>query len=207
MEIKALAVGTWNLLGRAVFASLMILTQTGCVSSMDPGVEASDPPYADKDYYEHYQNATRGGDLIVKFDVRYRLHATYLSPGFRSALVKRVEKLYLQDAGGAFQEASSKAGFIVTAYGLERETVDLANTNHWTLLFESKEGPVKPVLVKKISDKIRWRNFFETMSPWTTDYLVVFDRAAVNPGAENLVEKPITRLVLANGEGKVQLDW
>ena len=199
--------GLYSGLTQVAFGLVIALSGVSCVSSMDPGVEASDPPYADKDYYSKYKDATRGGDLIVKFDVHYRLHATYLSPEFRGALVKRVEKLYLQDAGGAFQEASSKAGFIVTAYGMERESVDLANTNHWTLQFESKEGPVKPILVKKLSDKIRWRNFFETMTPWTTDYLVVFDRAAVNPDAANLVEKPMTRLTLANGEGIVKLDW
>ncbi len=180
---------------------------SSCVSSMDPGVEVADPPYDDGDYYPKYQRATRGGDMIVKFDIHYRIHATYLSPEFRTALVKRLEKLYLQDAGGAFQEASSKAGFIVTVYGLDRDSVDLTNTNHWTLLFESKEGSVKPILVKKISDKIRWRNFFDTISPWTTDYLVVFDRAAINPNAENLVEKPVTKLTLANGVGRVLLNW
>ena len=95
----------------------------------------------------------------------------------------------------------------MTVYGLDRDSVDLTNTNHWTLLFESKEGVVKPILVKRINDKIRWRNFFETMTPWTTDYLVVFDRTAVNPNAENLVEKPMTRLTLANGLSHVQLNW
>lgn len=194
-------------LTKFALAAISMHMTTGCVTSMDKGVKVSDDIYSDGDYYDKYQDATRGGDLIVNFDVRYKIHATYLSPEFRNALVKRVQKLYLEDAAGAFQEASSKAGFIVTAYGLERESVDLANSNHWTLLFETKDGPVKPVLVRKINDKIRWRNFFETMSPWTSDYLVVFDRAAVNPGAENLVEKPKTRLVLANGEGKVQMDW
>jgi hypothetical protein len=194
-------------MGFPLLVGLALSGLTSCVSSVDPGFEVSDPAHDDSEYYPKYKAATRGGDLIVKFDITYRVNATYLSPEFRSALVKRVEKLYLQDAGGAFQEASSKAGFIVTVYGLDRDTVDLANTNHWTLQFESKEGAVKPVLVKKISDKIRWRNFFETMTPWTTDYLVVFDRAAVNPNAENLVEKPMTRLTLANGVGKMQLDW
>ncbi len=189
-----------------IATSTMCLT-TSCVSSVDPGVEVADPPHDDRDYYPKYQAATRGGDMIVKFDIHYRVHATYLSPEFRSALVKRLEKLYLQDAAGAFQEASSKAGFIVTVYGLDRDSVDLTNTNHWTLLFESKEGPVKPILVKKISDKIRWRNFFETMTPWTTDYLVVFDRTAVNPNADNLVEKPMTRVTFANGIGRIQLNW
>jgi hypothetical protein len=185
----------------------LVCSNLSCVNSLDKGIKATDPIDADSEYYDKYMSATRGGDLILKFDVKYRVHATYLSPEFRTALLNRVKNLYLEDAGGSFQEASSKAGFIVTAYGLERETVDLTNPSHWTLLFESKDGPVKPVLVKKISDKIRWRNFFETMSPWTSDYLVVFDRASINPGAENLVEKPMTRLVLATGEGKIQLDW
>lgn len=179
----------------------------GCISSIDPGFETSEIIYSDRDYYEKYEDATRGGDLILNFEVLYKIHATYLSPEFRNALVKRTQKLYLEDTGGAFQEASSKAGFIVTVYGLERDSVDLSNASHWTLLFESKEGPVKPVLVKKINDKIRWRNFFASISPWTADYLVVFDRAAINPSAKNLVEKPMTRLVLANGDGKIQMDW
>lgn len=189
------------------FVTIFAMSVVGCVSSIDKGFELNEEIYNDEDYYDKYQSATRGGDLISKFDIRYRLHATYLSPEFRNALVKRVQKLYMEDAAGAFEEASSKAGFIVTVYGLERETADLANTSHWTLIFETKDGPVRPVLVRKINDKIRWRNFFDTISPWTSDYLVVFDRAAVNPGAANLVEKPKTKLVLANGEGKVQLEW
>ncbi len=190
-----------------VLVALSTLSILGCVSSIDKGFDLNDEIHSDGDYYDKYQSATRGGDLISKFDIRYRIHATYLSPEFRTALVKRVQKLYMEDAAGAFEEASSKAGFIVTAYGLERETTDLTNTSHWTLIFETKDGPVRPVLVRKINDKIRWRNFFETISPWTQDYLVVFDRASVNPGASNLVEKPRTRLVMANGEGKVQLEW
>ena len=186
---------------------LSAMTWCGCVSSIDKGFELADEIHDDEDYYGKYQASTRGGDLINNFDVRFRLHATYLSPEFRSALVKRLQKLYMEDAAGAFEEASSKAGFIVTVYGLERETADLSNTSHWTLIFETKDGPVRPVLVRKINDKIRWRNFFETISPWTSDYLVVFDRAAVNPDATNLVEKPKTKLVLATGEGKVQLEW
>jgi hypothetical protein len=174
---------------------------------MDKGVEEHARLHEDGAYYKKYQSATRGGDVISTFDILYRIHATYLSPEFRSALVERMGKIYLEDAGAAFQEASAKAGFIVTVYGLDRDTVDLANTNHWTILFENKEGPVKPILVKKIGDKVRWRNFFETISPWTQDYLIVFDKTAVNPNAENLVEKPITRLTLTNGEGRIRMDW
>ena len=190
--------------------ALIVLAQissVACISSLDKGVEEHDRPHEDGDYYRKYQSATRGGDIISKFEILYRVHATYLSPEFRNALVERMGNIYLEDAGAAFQEASAKAGFIVTVYGLDRDTVDLTNTSHWTILFENREGPVKPVLVKKISDKVRWRNFFETITPWTQDYLVVFDKTAVNPNAETLVEKPMTRLTMSNGEGRIRMDW
>jgi len=192
---------------KILIATFLVFSASSCVTSLDQGVDESDRPHEDGAYFKKYQSATRGGDIIQKFDILYRVHATYLSPEFRGALVDRMKKIYLEDAGAMFQEASSKAGFIVTIYGLDRDTVDLANANHWTILFENKDGPVKPVLVKKISDKVRWRNFFETISPWTQDYLVVFDKTAVNPNAENLVEKPMTRLTLANGEGQIQMNW
>lgn len=191
-------------LSSIIFAQFLTFS---CVSSVDKGVEEHERPHEDGDYYRKYQSATRGGDIISKFEILYRIHATYLSPEFRNALVERMGKIYLEDAGAAFQEASAKAGFIVTVYGLDRDTVDLSNTGHWTILFENKEGPVKPVVVKKISDKVRWRNFFETITPWTQDYLVVFDKTAVNPNAETLVEKPMTRLTMSNGEGRIRMDW
>jgi hypothetical protein len=192
---------------RIFFATVAMMSTSACISSIDKGVEEHGSPYEDADYYKKYQSATRGGDIISKLDILYRIHATYLSPEFRTALVERTGRIYMEDAGSAFQEASAKAGFIVTIYGLDRDTVDLTNVGHWTILFENKEGPVKPILVKKISDKVRWRNFFETITPWSQDYLVVFDKTAVNPNAENLVEKPMTRLTLANGEGRIQMDW
>jgi hypothetical protein len=182
------------------------LTFSTCVSSIDPGVELSSEISDDRDYYKSYQGATRGGDIIKNFGLDYRIHATYLYPEFRTQLAKRLSRLYLQDAG-AFTEADSKSGFFVTVFGSERDSTDLSNTNHWTILLEGKEASMRPVLVRKITDKKRWRNFFETISPWSTEYLVVFDTAAANPGAATLVEAPHIKLVIASARGKMTMDW
>lgn len=186
---------------------LSVFAFSSCISSIDPGVELTKPPSEDKEYYRSYREATRGGNLIRDFGLSFKIHATYLYPGFRAQLARRLKDLYLQDAGGAFSEANSKSGFLVTLYGDERDSVDLANTNHWTVILETNEGPQRPILVRKITDKQRWRNFFESISPWSTDYLVVFEIPAANPGAENLVEKPRAKLVIAHGEGKITMDW
>lgn len=191
-----------NLIG-VLFAGIAM---TSCISSIDSGVDLADRLQDDSDYYKAMQDATRGGDLIRNFELNFRIHATYLYPEFRVQLAKRMKEIYLQDVG-AFAEADAKSGFFVTVFGTERDSADLANTNHWSVLLDTKDGPVRPVLVRKITDKMRWRNFFETVSPWSVDYLVVFDTAAANPGASNLVEKPHAKLTIANSEGKVVLDW
>ena len=180
---------------------------SSCVASMDPGVEESHRPYQDKNYYPQYMSATRSADVIHNFALYYRIHASYLYPEFRNALAKRLQDLYMQDTSGAFAEAGGKAGFIVSVYSIDRDTSDLANTNHWTVLLDTKDGPIRPILVKKISDKKRWENFFEAMSPWSTDYLVVFDVVAANPGDAQLVDKPHAKLMIANADSKIQMNW
>ncbi len=186
---------------------IAIVALSSCISSIDPGIELSRPPSDDKEYYQSYQEATRGGDMIRDFGLTFKIQATYLYPGFRAQLARRLKELYLQDTGGAFSEADSKSGFLVTIYGDGRDTADLANTNHWTVVLDGKDGQQRPVLVRKITDKQRWRNFFESVSPWSTDYLVVFDAPAANPGAANLVEKPHAKLIIAHGEGKITMNW
>ena len=168
----------------------------------------SKPIPEDHDYFESYQQATRGGDIIRDFGLEYRINATYLYPEFKAKVLKRVKEIYLQDTG-AFSETDSKSGFLVSIFGSDRDSVDLTNTGHWTILLSdgSQGAGVRPVLVKKISDKRRWGQFFSSISPWSTEYLVVFDAPAANPGAKNLVEKPHAKLTLANAQGKIDLNW
>ena len=190
----------------AVLVGASFLNQS-CITSVDRGVELSHTPHQDKNYYPQYMAATRGVDVIQNFVLKYRVHASYLYPEFRTAIAKRLQDLYLQDTSGAFTEAGGKSAFIMTVYSIDTDSADLANTNHWTVLLDSKEGPIRPVLIKKIADKRRWQNFFETMSPWSVDYLVVFDVPAANPGDAQLVEKPHAKLMIANADSKVQMDW
>jgi hypothetical protein len=179
---------------------------SGCVSSVDPGVELADTIEQDQEYYASYQRATRGGDMIRDFGLEFRIHATYLYPEYKTQLLRRTKDLYLQN-GTTFGEADSKSGFFITVFGSDRDSTDLNNTNHWTIMLGDGGSMQRPVLVKKINDKKRWGHFFETISPWSADYLVVFDTPAANPGDSKLVAKPHAKLTIAHAEGKVILDW
>jgi hypothetical protein len=197
--INKLFVQVWGCL-------LIAVTMVSCVTSLDRGMDSTDTVSEDSDYYKAYQSATRGGDVIKNFGLEFRVHATYLYPEFRSKLALRLSKLYLQDMA-AFSEADAKAAFFVTIYNTDRDNVDLTNTNHWTVLLETKDAPMRPVLIRKINDKKRWKHFFTSISPWTTEYLVVFDTASVNPGSKQLLVAPYVKMTIATAVGRSVLTW
>jgi hypothetical protein len=190
----------------ATLLTVLILTSS-CVTSLDKGAKANEAPEDDGDYYPSLVQATRRADVIKDFEMIYRVNATYLSNEFRSSLNKRLDRLYFQNATGSFEEAASKAGFFVTIFSPDSRSIEITNSDHWSIFLETKDGKFKPSLVKRINDKLRWRHFFDSINFWSVEYLIVFDTASVNPATKSLVEKPITKLSLASGAGNVQLVW
>jgi hypothetical protein len=178
----------------------------GCVKTLSSNVDVHGHPDEDSEYSDVLEKATKEATVIKDFETRYKVSATFLSPEFRSAFTKRLESVYLQGAL-KFDEARSKAGFFVILYTPDDERVNLANPQHWTVLLETAEGQLKPVLVKRLTDKERWRAFFDGVNDWTREYLVVFDTPSVNPNSPELVEKPQIHLIFANADGKVKLNW
>ncbi len=188
-----------------VFA-ILTLYVTGCVTTLDSDVEINPSVKQDSDYKTALQNATRDRKIFDNFETKYLVTATYLSPAFKTAFAKRIERVYKQDYG-RFDETSGKAGFFIAIHAPETERIDLANPAHWSVFLESKGGMVKPVIIKKINDKERWRAFFPSVSEWTTEYLIVFDTPAVDTSSTQVVEKLNLALTLANADAQVRLEW
>lgn len=179
---------------------------TGCVYSVESDVDITPAPEDDKDYAKALDKATQERTVFKEFETRYKVTATYLSPEFRTAFTKRLERVFNKDEVH-FEEANQKAGFFVSIHAPFEDRTDLGNPHHWTVLLESKDGPMKPMLVKRLNDKERWRAFFGSVTEWTTEYLVVFDAPAVNPNSPELVEKMGVNLLFANADAKVSLVW
>ena len=78
---------------------------------------------------------------------------------------------------------------------------------HWNIFFTTKEGDIKPVVVKKLNDKLRWTPFFDFVDPWSQEYLVVFDAPAGSGNSPELVEKNKVTLTFANADAQVSLVW
>lgn len=178
----------------------------GCVTSTEPDIHIAQAPNEDLEYSEALQKATKERTVYKDFETRYRVTATYLSPEFRAAFGRRLERVY-QRSEPLFEEANAKAGFFVSVHVPGVTNPELNNQQHWNVLMQSKEGALKPVLIKKVADKERWRAFFRSVTDWTQEYLVVFDAPSVNPQSPDLVVKQTVNVTFANADGQVSLTW
>jgi hypothetical protein len=179
---------------------------TGCVYSVEDDVDLTPTPDDDREYAAALAKSTQQRTVFKDFETRYTVTATYLSPEFRNAFTKRLERVY-RKGEVYFAEADQKAGFFVSIHSPDADRTDLTNPQHWTVLLDSKDGPLKPILVKRINDKERWRAFFDSVTTWTTEYLVVFDAPAVNANSPELVAKTAIALTFANADAQVNLVW
>lgn len=190
----------------AVSGALLLCGPAACVHSIESDIDVADSPEDDTPYAAIFEKSTRSRAVFKDFENRYQIVTTYLSPEFRSAFTERLTRVYKTGAG-EFEEANAKAGFFVSLNAPFDERTDLANQHHWSVLLKTGDGLIKPVLVKKLTDKERWRAFFSSVNSWTHDYLIVFDAPAVNPGSPELVEKTTINIIFANADGQVSLTW
>lgn len=190
----------------AVSLSVCLAAFGGCVHSIESDIEIADAPEDDRAYAPVLERSTKARSVFKNFESRYHIVTTYLSPEFRGAFTERMNRVYKTGVDG-FEEASAKAGFFVSVYAPSDERTDLSNQQHWSVLMKTPSGVLKPVLVKRLGDKERWRAFFSSVNTWTHEYLIVFDAPGVNPGSTELVEKTAINITFANADGEVNLTW
>lgn len=179
---------------------------SGCVQTLSKSVEYNSPIDQDRKYYDILMRYTRDTKVFRNFETIYTVSATYLSPEFRALLAQRYEELFEQPQP-VLEEATSKAGFFVSIYGPDRDTVDLTNNHLWSIFLQVKDQTIKPILVKRLSDKERWRPFFESIHPWSHEFLVLFDTASITPNDPSMVDKTSLTLTFASSDAKVHFNW
>ena len=184
------------------------LTLAGCLSSIEPDVDLTPSLTEDTTYYEVLTKSTIKRTVFKNFETRAIVSATYLSPEFRAAFSERLERVFKR-GDLHFDEAKDKAAFFVSVEvpGLDMERADITNPYHWSVMLNGDQGPIKPILIKRIVDKERWRAFFVNVNNWSSEYLVIFDVPAVNANSPKMVVKTPVRLTIANADAQLNLSW
>lgn len=192
-----------------LISSILSFGTTSCIYSVEEDIKVTPAPADDTHYGAALKKATKSRTVFKEFETRYQVTATYLSPEFRTAFAKRIERVYIKSELN-LSEASEKAGFFISIHSPEDDRVDLTNPHHWTVVMENNANSktlIKPILIKKLHDKERWRAYFDGVTEWTSEYLVVFDFPSTDTNTSQLVNKTSISLTFANADAQVTLSW
>lgn len=191
----------------ALVLLLVTVFLSSCVSSIEPDIQLNPSPREDQAYMQVFERVSKSRVVFKNFETRYEISATYLSPEFRAAFSDRLARIF-REAPIHFEEASEKSGFFVSIGAPDDDHIDLTNPHHWSIFLSASNGtPIKPILVKRLDDKERWRAFFDHVTDWTREYLIVFDTPSVNANSKDLVAKTTINLMFANADAQLSLNW
>ncbi len=191
---------------KAFFSLVVPLYLSACVTSKEADVKVSKSPSEDRDFDQALEKATRHRTIFKDFETRYVIDVTYLSPEFRSSFAKRLDEIYKR---GEIElgQFGQKAGFFVSLHSFDETRTDLSNNQHWSVYLKTNTGNVKPMLIKPLFDKERWRAFFPSVNMWTQDFLVIFDIPSIDTDTPKLVEKNPVTVIFANADAQMELVW
>jgi hypothetical protein len=178
----------------------------GCVTSVERAVDINSSVDSDDAYYAAYKKYTQDAKVIADFEHRYSVTATVLTPEMRSALAKRYEQMFAVQQT-VLDDSSSKSGFFVSVFSPNRQGYDIEDEVHWTILLQTGETPRRPMVVRRLDDKERWKPFFPEVSQWSKEYLIIFDENLPDLDSAELVKKNSISLIFANADAQVKLVW
>lgn len=191
---------------RALVLFVLPSALLGCVTSVQKGVTVHQAAPEDPAYSKALDKVTAQYEVIKNFETRYELQATALTLDFRKALAERYERIF-DERQPVLGEASDKLAFFVSLYTMNKDVNDLTDQHLWNVQLVNGATPTKPFKIERLSRKERWQPFFPYISPWSKEYLVIFDAPAGGDSSEEFLKKSQIQLIFTNADGKVSMNW
>ncbi len=172
---------------------------SACLHRLDRRVEVLPEVRHDRGYASAYHRSTRTSRVYRGIEHQFSVNATHLSSAFLHAF--RTRHRLLAGAHSDILARSSRAhqtAFLVSLAAPQR--VDLRDYLLWTVRLRDGDSSSEPVAITKIHNKDKLELFFDHVTPWSSEYLLVFDAPPYRRAA------PL-QLVLGNSRARVQLSW
>lgn len=185
----------WLILG------LLSILSLSCISPQG-GVQSNLTIKEDKTYFPVYQKHTQKFEVIKNFKTHHIIQVTLLHPEFLKQFSDRYKRLYNDNKPIFEDDFSKKYGFFISAYSHNREISDLADNNYWNIALKDKNKLITPFLVKELTTKEKWKPFFTELTPWSREYLVIFD-LPMTYRQSDLMVNPSKQLFISSSHGKI----
>lgn len=184
-----------------ILSSCMPFTQDSTVE-----IKIQESVAEDKEYFQAYKMATRESKVYTDFETKVILYATYLTPDFKMAFHRRMQRIFDQ-APPIFDRENKQSGFFVSIYAPDEEKVKLNDADLWSAVMVLNGQKYLPIRVQKLEDKERWKTYFHKVNGWSHEYLVLFDIPAVDPNSEKMLKKVDVELTLSNPDVQILMKW
>jgi hypothetical protein len=179
----------------------------GCVSSKEQEIKLAPSINEDSQYANIYRKVTKKYEVIKNFETRVVAQITLLTKDFREALGARYQRIF-NEPEPILSEATNKAGVFISIYTSNKDLNHLGDKQLWTVQLDANNQLATPVLIKNLANKPRWKPFFGGISPWTKEYLVLFDQSSpAITGLSQMVSPKTLRLILSNADGQINANW
>ena len=172
---------------------------SACLHRIDHRVKTLPDLNSDHNYAHAYRSSTRASRVYRYFEHQFSVNATHLSPAFLQAFRTRHRVL----ADEHHDMFTSSMPHRQTAFLVSLATpnpADLRDYLTWTVQLRNGDSSADPIVIKKIHNKDKLELFFRNITPWSNEYLLVFDPPP-HPHTHPL------QLVLGNTRARVQLSW
>ncbi len=184
---------------------IAVFCSQGVACTHNSEVTLSESIGSDSEYQEALKKTHREELVVRDLETKNILNVTKLDPSFLEAFRKRAKKVYSTDDFTMLKDIENKTAFFVSVYCDEMDRCNLSNKNLWTIQLKSPSSDVTPAIVRQMSNKGQWEQFFPGITSWSNDFLVIFD--AKNAGqAEQLTDSNI-ELLFANAYANIRFKW
>jgi hypothetical protein len=191
------------MLKKITWLAFVFLLAQSCVTSVENEVNINDSVDEDSEYFDVYKKHTQVNEIIDNFETRNIIAITAVTKEFRNAFAARHKRLFNEEQP-ILEETSAKSGFFVSVYAPTKVANDLANNDIWNIQLVSGDQTYKPSVIKRLSPKERWQPFFKSVSPWSSEFLVVFEEAPVQ--SDRMVNKSASTLIFSNSNAKISFN-
>lgn len=189
-----------------IIGVFFILSFVGCVTSESVNDHSLVEDYEQLSYPQVLARYTRESSVFNKFETRALIKATFLSQQFQIGFDKHVRKVM---GGRSFSigETEGKTAFFVSIFVPTRKMMALKNPDYWHLSLLVDGVETSPSSITKLTDKYKWKGYFDYITRWSEEYFVVFDVPSHSLNQDQLLKRMATELRIMGPVANISLKW
>lgn len=178
-----------------------------CTSVPDGSFVAIPPdPLQDDDFRPAMERWSQGVQVFNQFQNRLELRAVLFTEEMRQAYLARWFKMRGDTFAKIGMDVGGKLAVFASIFTPEDDFLRLDDSALWTVRMTYGDQVVAPVMIRRLYDKALYESFFPFITPWSSEYLIIFEPNVTESGPSLVLPKQVSAQFLSS-LASVELQW